>query len=44
MEGKGRHMRATPFETPDVIDADVVAPILGQAADRETEIPTSEQS
>jgi hypothetical protein len=44
MEGNGRYTRAIPFRTPDEIDADVVAPILRQAADRETEMPPSEPS
>jgi hypothetical protein len=38
MEGKGRYTRAIPFRTPDEIDPDVVAPILRQAAARQTEM------
>jgi hypothetical protein len=44
MEGNGRYRGAIPFRTPDEIDADVVAPILRQAADRETDVPPSEPS
>jgi hypothetical protein len=44
MEGNGRYTQAIPFWTPDEIDADVVAPILRQVADRETEMPPSEPS
>jgi hypothetical protein len=38
MEGKGRYLRAIPFQTPDEIDPDVVAPILREAAARQTEM------
>jgi hypothetical protein len=38
MEGEGRYVRAIPFHAPDEIDPDVVAPILRQAADRQTEM------
>jgi hypothetical protein len=38
MEGEGRYVRAIPFQAPDEIDPDVVAPILREAADRQTEM------
>jgi hypothetical protein len=38
LEGDGRYTRVISFRTPDEIDADVVAPILRQAADRQTEM------
>jgi hypothetical protein len=44
LEGNGRYTRVIPFRTPDEIDADVVAPILRQAADRQTEMLPSEPS
>jgi hypothetical protein len=44
MEGNGRYTRIIPFRTPDEIDAAVVAPILRQAADRQTEMLPSEPS
>jgi hypothetical protein len=42
MEGTGRYTRAIPFRTPDEIDPDVVAPILREAAERQTELLASE--
>jgi hypothetical protein len=42
MEGNGRYTRVIPFRTPDEIDADVVAPILRQAADRQRDLLPSE--
>jgi hypothetical protein len=44
MEGKGRYTRAIPFRTPDEIDPDVVAPILREAAARQTEMLPSDSS
>jgi hypothetical protein len=44
MEGNGRYTRVIPFRAPDEIDADIVAPILRQAADRQTEMLPSEPS
>ena len=44
MEGKGRYTRAITFRTIDEIDPDVVAPILRQAADRQTEMLPGEAS
>jgi hypothetical protein len=38
MEGRGRYSRSIPFRSPDEIDADVVAPILREAAARQTEM------
>jgi hypothetical protein len=38
MEGKGRYMRAIPFQSPDEINPEVVAPILREAATRRTEM------
>ena len=38
MEGKGRYMRAIPFQSPDEINPEVVAPILCEAATRRTEM------
>ena len=35
MEGKGRYLRAIPFRSPEEIDADVVTPILREAAARQ---------
>jgi hypothetical protein len=37
MEGTGRYRRSIPFTSPDEIDAGVVAPILRQAAEHQTE-------
>jgi hypothetical protein len=36
MKGGGRYTRAIPFRAPDEIDAGVVAPILREAAARQT--------
>ncbi len=44
MEGKSRYLRAIPFQSPDEIDPDVVAPILREAAARQTEMLPSEPS
>jgi hypothetical protein len=38
MEGQGRYLRSIPFRSPSEIDADVVAPILREAAARQTEM------
>jgi hypothetical protein len=38
MEGAGRYTRAIPFRTPEEIDPELVAPLLRQAADRQTEM------
>jgi hypothetical protein len=38
MEGSGRYTRSIPFRTSGEIDVDVVASILRQAADRQTEM------
>ena len=38
MEGKGRYMRAIPFQAPDEVNAEVVAPILREAVARQTEM------
>jgi hypothetical protein len=38
MEGKGRYTRAIPFRAPEEVDIDVVAPILREAAARQTEM------
>ena len=38
MTGKGRYLRAIPFQAPDEIDPDVIAPILREAAARRTEM------
>jgi hypothetical protein len=38
MEGEGRYSRAIPLRSPEQIDADVVAPILREAAARQTEM------
>jgi hypothetical protein len=42
MEGNGRYLRAISLQTPDEIDPDVVAPILREAAARQTEMLPSE--
>jgi hypothetical protein len=42
MEGNARYVRSIRFRTPGEIDADVVAPILRQAADRQTEMLPSQ--
>jgi hypothetical protein len=44
MEGKGRYLRAVVFRAPDAINPDVVAPILREAAARQTEMLPSEPS
>jgi hypothetical protein len=44
MEGGGRYTRSIPFRTPDEINASVVAPILREAADRQTEMLPSAPS
>jgi hypothetical protein len=38
MEGNGRYLRAIPFQAPGQINPDVVAPILREAAARQTEM------
>lgn len=38
MEGSGRYTRSIPFRTPDQVDPDLVAPILREAAERQTEM------
>jgi hypothetical protein len=38
MEGEGRYSRAIPFRSPEQIDAEVVAPILRQAAARQRDM------
>jgi hypothetical protein len=38
MQGNGRYLRAIPFNSPDEIDADVVTPILREAAARQFEM------
>jgi hypothetical protein len=38
MDGEGRYSRAIRFRSPEQIDADVVAPILLEAAARQTEM------
>jgi hypothetical protein len=38
MEGKGRYTRGIPFRAPEEIDIDVLAPILLEAAARQTEM------
>jgi hypothetical protein len=38
MEGAGRYTRAIPFRTPEEIDPELLAPLLRQAADRQTEM------
>jgi len=44
MEGAGRYTRTVSFRTPEEIDPDVVAPILREAAARQTEMWPSERS
>jgi hypothetical protein len=44
MAGNGRYVRAIPFRAPDEVDPDVVAPILREAAERQTERLLSEPS
>ena len=38
MEGEGRYSRAIAFRSPEQIDADILAPILREAAARQTEM------
>ena len=38
MEGNGRYTRSIPFQAPEEIDMDVLAPILLEAAARQTEM------
>jgi hypothetical protein len=38
MEGEGRYSRAIAVRSPEEIDADVLAPILREAAARQTEM------
>jgi hypothetical protein len=38
MEGEGRYSRGIPFRSPDQVDGDAVAPILREAAARQTEM------
>jgi hypothetical protein len=38
MEGAGRYTRAIAFRAPEEIDPELVAPLLRQAADRQTEM------
>jgi hypothetical protein len=38
MEGTGRYLRAIRFQAPDEVDPDVLAPILREAAARQTEM------
>jgi hypothetical protein len=38
LEGEGRYVRAIRFTTPEEVDADVIAPILRDAAARQTEM------
>jgi hypothetical protein len=38
MEGEARYSRSISFSSPEQIDADVVAPILREAAARQTEM------
>jgi hypothetical protein len=38
MEGTGRYRRSILFRAPEEVDRDLVAPILRQAADRQTEM------
>jgi hypothetical protein len=44
MEGTGRYTRTVSFRTREEIDPDVVAPILREAAGRQTEMRPSERS
>jgi hypothetical protein len=44
MKGSARYTRAIPFRAPDEIDPDVVAPILREAAARQTEMLPNESS
>jgi hypothetical protein len=38
LEGEGRYLRAITFTSPEDVDKDVVAPILREAAARQTEM------
>jgi hypothetical protein len=38
MEGEGRYSRTIPFRSPEQIDADIVAPILREAAVRQRDM------
>jgi hypothetical protein len=38
MEGDGRYVRAIAFRSPEQVDADILAPILREAAARQTEM------
>jgi hypothetical protein len=38
LEGTGRYRRSIPFRSADEIDREVVAPIIRQATDRQTEM------
>ena len=38
MEGEGRYSRAIAFRSPEQIDADILVPILREAAARQTEM------
>jgi hypothetical protein len=38
MEGEARYSRAIAFRSPEEVDADVLAPILGEAAARQSEM------
>jgi hypothetical protein len=38
LEGEGRYLRAIAFAAPEHVDADVVGPILREAAARQTEM------
>jgi hypothetical protein len=38
MEGEGRYSRAIAFRSPEQVDADILAPILREAAARQTEM------
>jgi hypothetical protein len=44
MEGNGRYLRTISFRAPDEIDPEVLAPILREAAARQTEMLPSEPS
>jgi hypothetical protein len=38
MSGEGRYSRAIPLSSPEQVDADLLAPILREAAARQTEM------
>ncbi len=44
MEGKGRYLRAIRFQAPEEINPSVLAPILREAAARQTEMLPSRTS